>query len=165
MKRGPKPKPAIDRIMENYTPEPNSGCWLWTGSCHRQGYGKLTVNGKTVGAHRESFRALRGDPGVFQVLHKCDTPACINPDHLFLGTHYDNIVDRLAKNRWPARNKGPRKRGGSTYLPKMRKWQSQVTVAGADFYLGVFNTQKEADDAAELKRSTVLAARNRKETP
>jgi len=81
-----------------------NSCWLWTGAKRNKGYGAFsyTENGKLVQdrAHRYSYRLHKGDipPGMF-VLHKCDTPACVNPDHLFLGTNNDNIKDMLRKGR------------------------------------------------------------------
>lgn len=79
-------------------------CWLWTASLRNKGYGAFTyeVNGKPVQdrAHRYSYQLHVGDipPGLF-VLHRCDTPACVNPDHLFLGTNQDNVDDMIAKGR------------------------------------------------------------------
>lgn len=87
--------------LEHYTMfEPNSGCWLWTGAVDKDGYGKLTVKYQDVRAHRVSYETYTGAiPEGLVACHKCDTPACINPDHLFLGTHADNIADRDAKGR------------------------------------------------------------------
>lgn len=77
------------------------GCWLWTASRNSSGYGQMSIPRMTrpVGAHRVSWELHYGCPGTQHVLHKCDTPACVNPDHLFLGTHGDNMGDMATKGR------------------------------------------------------------------
>lgn len=71
-----------------------SGCWIWTGCVDKWGYGDISYLGKHVQAHRLSWRLLRGEPTGFHVLHKCNTPPCCNPDHLYLGTDADNTEDK-----------------------------------------------------------------------
>lgn len=76
-------------------------CWIWTGySPGKQGYGSLKVDGVAIKSHRYSWILHKGPipKGMF-VLHKCDTTRCVNPDHLFLGTHQDNVDDRSIKGR------------------------------------------------------------------
>jgi hypothetical protein len=93
---------SIDRrLWDRACPEPNTGCWLWTGSVIEDGYGRLKGHTRAlVLAHRFAWEATFGPiPDGFQVLHECDTPPCINPDHLFLGTHTDNMRDMSAKGR------------------------------------------------------------------
>lgn len=93
-------RPIKDRLFELSTPEPNSGCWLWSGRANRRGYGVLYVRGKNLFAHRVSYEEHRGPipPGLL-VCHKCDNPPCINPDHLFVGTQSDNLTDMHRKKR------------------------------------------------------------------
>lgn len=100
----PLTKIPLKDFEDRYMPEPNSGCWLWLLRGDKDGYGRLgfgVVDGKQVfyKAHRLSYFMFVGDPGSLDVLHKCDTPACVNPDHLFLGTKSDNVADKVAKNR------------------------------------------------------------------
>ena len=85
---------------ERYIPEPNSGCWLWEGCVNDDGYGRIGSRGHRYIAHRLSWILHRGAiPSGMCVLHKCDTPACVNPDHLFLGTRHDNARDMVRKSR------------------------------------------------------------------
>ena len=94
-----------DRFHEKYIPEPNSGCWIWEAAISNRGYGRLEVGTKedgfwAEGAHRVSFKLHKGPiPEGLLVLHRCDTPLCVNPDHLFIGTEADNAADREAKGR------------------------------------------------------------------
>jgi len=77
-----------------------NGCWLWSGAKHVYGYGHLRKDGKLLKTHRVAWEMYRGAiPDGLCILHKCDVPACINPDHLFLGTKTDNNRDRIAKGR------------------------------------------------------------------
>jgi hypothetical protein len=85
---------------EHYTPEPMSGCWLWLRKVDRDGYGRIWTGSREIGAHKWSFIRTFGeiDPSL-QVLHRCDTPSCVNPQHLFLGTISVNLQDASAKGR------------------------------------------------------------------
>lgn len=79
---------------------PETECWVWTAGRHVHGYGTMRINKKDTNAHRASWEMMRGEiPEGLHCLHKCDNPSFCNPDHLFLGTHHENMSDRAAKNR------------------------------------------------------------------
>ena len=106
--RGQRIIPPIERIQSGVEIDSDTGCWVWQGA--KKGkymqYGHLTVGSRTDGsrrtmsAHRYSYEIYNGKiPNGLFVLHKCDNPPCVNPDHLFLGTHQDNVDDREKKGR------------------------------------------------------------------
>lgn len=78
----------------------SNGCWVWQKAKIRTGYGRISVNRKLVYTHILSHRLFKADvPAGMCVLHTCDNPSCVNPEHLFLGTQQDNIKDKMAKGR------------------------------------------------------------------
>jgi hypothetical protein len=82
--------------------EKGDGCWLWTAATNQQGYGRFSVDrvGTLWLAHHFAWVLAYGDiPDGLWVLHHCDTPACVRPDHLWLGTVTDNVRDMIAKGR------------------------------------------------------------------
>lgn len=87
-----------------FVPVPECGCWLWTGGRYSNGYGAMPLGriSENMPAHRFSYQRYKGEipPGIF-VCHKCDTKTCVNPDHLFLGTHTQNMRDMRKKGRAP----------------------------------------------------------------
>lgn len=89
----------IEEFNKRVMPEPMSGCWLWIGVLHDTGYGRMLFHGVMDYAHRWAYRIHKGEIGDNFVLHNCDNKLCVNPDHLFLGTHQDNVQDMYRKGR------------------------------------------------------------------
>ena len=90
---------VLERFWSKVTKAPGDGCWDWTATHDRKGYG-LFHAGRNGRAHRVSWEMTHGPipEGLF-VCHRCDRPMCVRPDHLFLGTHADNTADMVAKGR------------------------------------------------------------------
>lgn len=93
---------TIEQRMDAEThPEPNSGCWLWAGAVDEFGYGRIRTGGRSkTRTHVLSYQRHVGPvPSGKVVRHRCDMPSCINPDHLIIGTHLDNVQDRVDRKR------------------------------------------------------------------
>jgi hypothetical protein len=113
----------IDRFEQKFIPEPNSGCWLWIAHVGGpQNSRPYAWNGEgQEHASRVSWKFYRGPiPDGLHVLHRCDIPLCVNPDHLFLGTHADNMQDMRAKGRaW---------KGGAPKLTVRDVWEIRQLI-------------------------------------
>lgn len=98
------------------------GCWLWTGMKDDDGYGRITVLGRRYSTHRLAFIIGYGaiQRGL-HVLHRCDTPACVNPDHLRTGTHAENMAERGERRRAAVGERNGRaKLGGAVWVRAIR---------------------------------------------
>lgn len=96
---GPTPKPLVDRFWSKVAK--SAECWLWQGTKNNNGYGLLLDGSGKRLAHRISWELHFGSiPHRQNVLHKCDNPACVRPDHLFLGSMQSNSTDMYKKGRW-----------------------------------------------------------------
>lgn len=86
--------------MDGVIIDDESGCWNWVKASFKGGYGRISISGKICAAHRVSYTLSHGEIGEdLCVLHKCDNPRCINPDHLFVGTQMENMLDKCKKGR------------------------------------------------------------------
>lgn len=98
-----KNHPIIRMELENflkYVSKEKNGCWNWTSNLDSRGYGQIRRQRKTFHAHRFSWQLHKSEiPDGLCVLHRCDNPRCVNPEHLWLGTLSDNTQDMIAKGR------------------------------------------------------------------
>lgn len=104
-------------------PEPNSGCWIWLGCIQDDGYCRTYHRGSYHGVHRVSWEVHHGKiPDGLFVLHRCDVRCCVNPDHLFLGTHQDNMDDMVAKGRHVV---GAKRKGEDSHRARLTEQQAR----------------------------------------
>lgn len=88
------------RLLRRHTVDPVTNCWIFDGAKDSWGYGLIGTPDGLAKAHRASFSEFIGPiPQGKLILHNCDTPACINPDHLRIGTHKENMRDKVTRNR------------------------------------------------------------------
>lgn len=88
------------RVLADYEADPNGGCWLWTGATNSYGYGMVYGHRRALSAHRVAYVVHNGSfDSDLVVRHACDVRCCINPDHLSLGTHADNMQDAVLRGR------------------------------------------------------------------
>jgi hypothetical protein len=107
-------------------------CWLWTGTTKKTGYGHMSVAYRKLLVHRLAYSVWVGPipPGLL-VCHHCDNPPCVRPDHLFLGTHRDNMQDMIRKGRqsyasWAGRPWSGARRGERNPFAKLTEAQAQA---------------------------------------
>ena len=132
-RRPRKCRPVADRFWEKVTKTEN--CWLWTGNRNRDGYGELGVAktpslpGGLMRAHRLSWEIHYGPiPDKMDVLHTCDVPPCVRPDHLFLGSHTDNMKDMARKGRSNLGERCPLAKLRAVDIPTIRERYAQGDV-------------------------------------
>ncbi len=123
------------------TRDDDSRCWVWTGGCHqrpdgRASYGRFTVRGEHIYAHRSIYQMTHGMlPDELVVRHKCDEEPCVNPCHLIEGTLSDNTRDKIERGRGPNRKgeKHPLARLNDDDIREIRRLRSlgcrETTVA------------------------------------
>lgn len=95
-------RPRIPSKEKFFSKTDKSGdCWMWLGSFDRDGYGLFWDgdNQKMMRSHQYSYELHYGDRSGYCVMHTCDNPSCVNPNHLMLGTNADNCADKVSKNR------------------------------------------------------------------
>jgi len=138
--------PPFERLLSNYTLDPKTMCWVWDGSVMNSGYGQIKAFGKMVSTHRYSYELHKGEiRDGLHVLHLCDNKLCINPDHLHLGTHSDNLAEASERGLMRSGNNHPNFGKPSINKGANSKQSIQVIVKGkaygsikqAEYDLGV----------------------------
>jgi len=97
-------------------------CLEWTGYRNRDGYGQIQVDGKKLLAHRVAWMLHSGEMPSLLVCHTCDNPRCCNVEHLYVGTHTDNMKDKVDRGRWKG---GAKSKVGAVMVLCMREMRSQ----------------------------------------
>ena len=122
-----------------------SGCIVWTGVLNGRGYGKLSVNGRMVYAHRYAWEREHGPiPAGMFIDHRCYEPSCVNTDHLRIATPAQNTQSRSGAKPGRGLPRGVHSNG--------RRYRARVRHNGTDHHLGTFKTPEEASAAAQAKR-------------
>lgn len=151
----PRPSvPLADRFWKYV--EKTDECWKWVGAKTFYGYGAIQSGGKggrVLRANRVSWELHFGPIGnELQVLHKCDNPGCVNPDHLFLGTPADNAADRTAKGR----TRVGRIPGEKHHQAKLKN--EQVIDIRAKYAAGQISLSRLATEYGVSKRRSLISS-------
>ncbi len=139
--------PPFKRLLRGYTVNQLTGCWVWSGHTYKNGYGVRKAFGKDVSAHRFSYELHKGSiPHGMMVLHSCDNKRCINPDHLRVGSHSENMAEASSRGRMRSGTRHPMY-GRSNPRPLQA---NRVRVLGVEY-----SSQKEAERSLGLGSGTV----------
>lgn len=151
----PRSRPPQERFWSLV--DKSGDCWNWRGSPTTNGYGRMmTIGGLRVGAHRISWTIHNGPiPDGLMVCHRCDNPRCVRPDHLFLGTAYDNNIDSFVKGRRAGRVFPRSGIPGVTW--SNGRWRARLSFGPKTYCLGIFDTPTEAAYAVSSFREHVLS--------
>jgi hypothetical protein len=138
-----------ERIESKVLRIPEAGCWVWMGSSQVRGYGEIISNKRKHLAHRASYEAFVGPiPKGMYVCHACDNVACVNPNHLFLGTQKQNLQDMASKGRSTWGEKNP--------MAKLTEGKVKEIKQG----LAAGKTDTELAKQFNISRSTIHGIRN-----
>lgn len=122
-------------------------CWPWKANKNKSGYGMFKHHGYDENAQRVAYKITKGYiPEGLHVLHKCDNPICVNPDHLFTGTHQDNMDDRTRKGRGKVLGRASRYYGVA-FRNDSNNWRAQVFCNKKHISLGSYSTEELAAKA------------------
>ncbi len=142
---------TLNRFWAKVVKADGAACWHWKGAMISTGYGELNVNGTPVLAHRIMWELCNGPiPPSMEICHICDVPDCVRPDHLFLGTHADNMADmaRKGKGFYGCQNvmiAHPEKRHWGECNPQAKLTREQVKLIRQEYKPGSVTMQTLAE--------------------
>lgn len=147
----------IERFKARVSVQEN-GCWIWCGYKQTTGYGQVGFKGQRLLTHRISYALHFGEaPSDLFVLHRCDNRPCVNPNHLFLGTHQDNTDDMVAKGRQDKRRDFSKCLNGHEMSPgDWLSWKDKRAVTGTVRVCK--HCEKERKARSYKRRKAALAA-------
>jgi len=132
-------KPVQERFFAKVNKDGSTGCWLWVAFIVPSGYGRLRIGEKNVFAHRVSYELFIGPiPAGAQVDHRCGCRTCVNPDHLRLATHAENMRNQ----KTPKNNTSGFK--GVSWNKQKKKWRAGIRANGKTVNLGDYATPEAA---------------------
>lgn len=141
-----------ERIAEKSKPVA-SGCVEWIGGKDKDGYGKISINGKPDRAHRVSYAAHHGAiPAGLFVLHHCDNPPCVNPQHLYAGDQLQNESDKRNRGRGPAGSRNVKAKLTEDQVQHIRELLNANNQSGAQI-ARMFNIDKTTVSRIKLNKS------------
>ena len=147
----PAPIPPFLRVYSNHTVNKDTGCWIWNGHTFNSGYGCLKAFGKMKSTHRISYELYYGEiPEGKEVKHSCDNKLCINPEHLSVGTHQENMAEASDRGLMLSGDRHPSRINGSPNKGAKLKTSVQVCVMGV-----YFGSIKRAEDHFNLGSGSV----------
>jgi hypothetical protein len=152
--------PLAERFWPRVARSPG-GCWLWQGTVAPNGYGQISVDDHHVYAHRVAYELAKGSiPAGVYVCHTCDVRACVNPDHLFLGTHRENMTDASRKDRIAHGERSGSRKLTASQVQEIRERYATGTILQREL-AGEYGVAKQTIGAIVRGRTWVRVGRNR----